>query len=100
MKRKLIIALIFVNAALLVALAVGTSPQQAQAQTFPTTDYIMMTAQINQALHVVCVIDLASRRMTAWRLRQPKAGARFTMTQFRGRDLDRDFDRKKTVAGP
>ena len=99
MKRKLIIALVFLNAALLVALAVGTGPQQARAQTFPTTDYLMMTAQLNQTLHGVCVIDMASKRMMGWRLRQQ--GNRYVLTQFRApRDLERDFNRKKAAGGP
>ncbi len=101
MKRKLIIAMVFLNAALLVALAVSTAPRQAKAQTFPTTDYLMMTAQMNQAIDGVCVIDLGSRRMMAWRLRQAKAGARYTLTPSRtSRDLDRDFRRKKAVTDP
>jgi len=98
MKRKLIIALLYVNAALLVALAVGAGARQARAQTFPTTDYIMMTAQLTPALDGVCVVDLASRRMMAWRLR--RVGVRFTLAQFRSRDLDRDFSRKQPVPVP
>ena len=99
MKRKLIIAMVFVNAALLIALAVGTAPQHAKAQTFPTTDYIMITAQFSGTLSGVCVIDLASKRMMGWRLRQ--AGKRYILAPFRAsRDLERDFGRKKAAGTP
>ncbi len=99
MKRKLIIAMVFVNAALLIALAVGTAPQQAKAQTFPTTDYLMFTAQMTQVTEGVCVVDLGSKRMMAWRLRP--TGNRYTLTSVRSsRDLARDFGRKKAVVGP
>ena len=97
MKRKLIIAMVFVNAALLIALAVGTAPQQAKAQTFPTTDYLMFTAQMTQVTEGICVVDLGSLRMMAWRLRQ--SGNRYTLSSLRSsRDLARDFGRKP--AGP
>ena len=99
MKRKLIIAMVFVNAALLIALAVGTAPQQAKAQTFPTTDYLMFTAQMTQVTEGVCVVDLGSMRMMTWRLRQQ--GRRYALsTVGGGRDLARDFGRKKAVGGP
>ena len=98
MKRKLIIAMGFVNAALLIALAVGTAPQLAKAQTFPTTDYLMFTAQMTQVTEGVCVVDLGTLRMMAWRLRQQ--GKRYVLTAVsRPRDLSRDFGRKKNTAG-
>ncbi len=99
MKRKLIIAMVVVNAALLIALAVGTAPHQAKAQTFPTTDYLMFTAQMTQVTEGICVVDLGSMRMMAWRLRQQ--GNRYALTSLRApRDLGRDFGRKKAAAGP
>ena len=95
MKRKLIIGLVCVNAALLIALAVGTSTQQAKAQTFPTTDYLLLTAQLTQTSEGVCVVDLGSRRMMAWRLRQ--SGNRYILAPFRTvRDLEQDFRRRKS----
>ena len=97
MKSRLIIGLVCLNAALLIALAFGTGTQQAKAQTFPTTDYLLMTAQIVPNMDAVCVVDLSSKRMAAWRLRG--AGARYRLTPFQGtRDLNRDFRRKKAVA--
>lgn len=99
MKRKLIIAMVFVNAALLIALAVGTAPQQAKAQTFPTTDYLMFTAQMTQVTEGVCVVDLGSLRMMAWRLR-PRGKGYALSSVGTARDLARDFGRKKAVAGP
>lgn len=94
MKRKLIIGLVCVNAALLIALAVGTSTQQAKAQTFPTTDYLLLTAQLSQMSEGVCVVDLGSKRMMAWRLR--KSGNRYVLSPFRSaRDLEQDFGRKR-----
>lgn len=99
MKRKLIIAMVFVNAALLIALAVGTAPQQAKAQTFPTTDYLMFTSRMTEATEGVCVVDLGSLRMMAWRLRQQ--GNRYALSTVRStRDLARDFGRKKAPVGP
>ena len=95
MKRKLIIGLVCVNAALLIALAVGTSTQQAKAQTFPTTDYLLLTAQLSQMSEGVCVVDLGSKRMMAWRLRQ--SGNRYILSPFRAaRDLEQDFRRRKS----
>ncbi|MBL7134062.1 MAG: hypothetical protein ISS78_08190 [Phycisphaerae bacterium] len=95
MKRKLIIALVCINAALLIALAVGTGTQQAKAQTFPTTDYLLLTTQLTPTLEGVCVVDLGSRRMMAWRLRQ--SGNRYILSPFRAaRDLEQDFRRAKT----
>lgn len=99
MKRKLIIAMVFVNAALLIALAVGTAPQQAKAQTFPTTDYLMFTSRMTEVAEGVCVVDLGSLRMMAWRLRQQ--GNRYALSTVRStRDLARDFGRKKAPVGP
>ena len=99
MKRKLIIAMVFVNAGLLIALAVGTAPQQAKAQTFPTTDYLMFTAQMTQVTEGICVVDLGSMRMMAWRLRQKGRGY-YLSTIGTSRDLARDFGRNKTTAKP
>ena len=98
MKRKLIITLVCINAALLVALAVSPPPQQAKAAEFPTTDYLMFTAQMTQVTQGVCVVDLGTKRMMAWRLRPQ--GNRYILTPVRSsRDLGRDFGRKKDAAG-
>jgi len=99
MKKKLIIGLLCLNAALLVALAFGTATRQAKAQTFPTTDYLLMTSQLVPNLDGVCVVDLASRRMAAWRLRG--AGNRYRLVPFQGtRDLERDFRRRRVTVPP
>jgi hypothetical protein len=56
----------------------------------------MFTAQMTQVTEGVCVVDLGSMRMMAWRLRQQGKGYALS-TVARPRDLAKDFGRKPPV---
>ena len=95
MKRKLIVALVCLNVALLLAVAVGTGTQYARAQTFRSTDYLLFSVNTGGLTSDgICVVDLATRKMVAWQL--SREGSRYRLRTFRSvRDLSRDFRRKE-----
>ena len=87
MKKKLIVLLVCLNAALLVALMVGSAvPTQGQV-VGGGADYILLTAHIGSDWDGVYVIDLAKRRMLMLYFDKTKK----RLLPYRGVDLTTDF---------
>ena len=87
MKQVIIVALLCLNAALLVALVVGTnSPATAQA-VGGRGDFAVTTGKLNLNLDVVYILDTASRRVAV--LRYDRASNR--MQPVGRTELSRDF---------
>ncbi len=91
MKQVLIVALVCVNAALLVALAFGPAATPAKGQAVGgRTDYLMVTGSITQDNDAVFVIDLATRRLAV--LKFDKQNLRLLLAARR--ELKVDFQRQ------
>jgi hypothetical protein len=91
MKKALIVALVCINAALLLALVLGYGTPPAKAQVAGgATDYLMVTGRLIGEADAVYIIDLAKRRMAAWRFDKTNN----KMVPMSGHELKRDFDRK------
>lgn len=96
MKRALIITLVCLNVALVAAvMLVSTPPAQAQAVR-GAPDYLMVTAAITAGNDGVFVLDMAQRRLGAWKY--DKTARR--MMPYRGRQLARDFQQAPQPAAP
>ena len=68
MTKILVIALVGINAVLLVALVFVSSASPARAQVIGRgTDYVLVTGRVTQSAEVVYIIDLAKQRMAALR---------------------------------
>ncbi len=91
MKKAVIVALLCLNAALLVTLIAGPGTQQAQAQVIGS-NFLIVTGNIYSDYDAIYVLDLASRRLAAWRYekRRKPYGLRPVKA---GRELLRDFGR-------
>jgi hypothetical protein len=89
MKRALIVALLCLNVGLLLSLALNSTPR-AYGQTFRGTDYLMVTATLDENWDGVFVIDLASRRLAGWKVDQQRR----RLVTLTGRDLNNDFRRE------
>jgi len=91
MKKKLIVALVCLNAALLLALMLGSNAQPAKAQALRGgADYLLVTGKIGTTTDAVYVIDLAGRKLAAWRFDK----TRKRPVQYKGRDLVKDFKKR------
>ena len=94
MKKKLIIVLACVNAALLAALMLGLWTPGAQAQVVGGgADYMMLTAHIGSDFDAVYIVELGTRRIAM--LYVDKTTKR--LRAFKGMRLLDEFRRK---AGP
>ncbi len=89
MKKKLIISLIALNAALLAALMFSAATQPVHAQVIGGgTDYIMIPVMMNVNSDGMAIIDIGQQKLTAIRLDQKSQQA----VIFRmGRQLSSDF---------
>ena len=88
MKRPLIITLVCVNAALLLALVLGTTIPRATAQVpGGGADYLLLTGQMSANYDAIYVLDLAQSRLLAYRFDR----TRKTLIPYRGRPLRDDF---------
>jgi len=95
MKKVAIVALVCVNAGLLVALMFGTGADKAQAQAIRGgSDYLVVTGKIQTNVDALYIIDTAKRSLTAWRFE--RRGTSGKLRQFRIQDLKTDFGGKKT----
>jgi len=93
MKNVLVVALMCLNAALLVVLIAGVATEEAHGQVFGT-NYVVVTGNIRADYDAVYVIDLARRKLAAWRFDTEQKPARLVcITPGGGRDLTRDFRR-------
>ncbi len=69
MKKRLIVTLLCVNAALIVVLAFVTGLPSAQAQIVGGgTDYLLMTGHISSSYDAIYVIELNSQRIAAFKM--------------------------------
>jgi len=91
MKQALIVALVCLNAALLVALVFGTGVPTAQAQVVGGgSNYLLMTGRIGGDYDGVFLLDLKTRQVAAIRLDKNRK----RMVPIAKRELKRDFGRK------
>lgn len=90
MKKPLIVALVCINAALLLALAIGPGTDKADAQVVRGgSDYMMVTGQIGTSWDAIYVVDLGLRRLLGLRYDR----TRKQLLLIRGRRLANDFRR-------
>ena len=92
MKAAIIVALLCVNAALVMMLAGTPNAPVANAQVVGgASDYVMITAKVQSDNDAVYVIDLATRRLKVWKF--DKNSNRLQTVGVV--DLKRDFGRKE-----
>jgi len=92
MKKALIVTLLGLNIALLVALVLGANSPEAKAQVAGVrkyTDYIMITGHMSTDVDAVYVVDMATKRLAAWKFDK----TRKRLIRYRVRDLGRDFEK-------
>ena len=88
MRKGLIVLLVCVNVGLLAALLAGTGVPRAEAQVVGGgRDYLMMTGHIADDRDALWVLDLARRRLAAFRFDSKKN----RLLPYRGRELKEDF---------
>lgn len=92
MKKTLIVALMCLNAALLVALIAGVGTEKAYGQVIGA-NYLVVTGNIYGENDAVYVLDLSSRRLVGWWWEKSKRPLRMQPVS-RGLDLLAEFDRK------
>ena len=92
MNKTLLVGLLCLNAVLVVALVARTGPAPAYGQ-FAGANYLVVTGKAggNDAVYV---LDLASRRLTAWRAQRANKDIRLLKAANR-RELLRDFGRSR-----
>ncbi len=92
MKQVIIVALVCLNASLLVALVFGIGTPPAKAQVIGGgTNYIMITGDIRQDYDAIYIMDLGKRKLAALKF-DKKGGLRKGKLVMSGiRDLSRDF---------
>ncbi|MDY7009814.1 MAG: hypothetical protein SVV80_03590 [Planctomycetota bacterium] len=94
MKQAIIVALVCLNAALVVALVFGTGTQAADAQVIGGgTNYILITGDIREDYDAVYILDLGKRRLAAMRFDKSKGIAKGRLVPAGTRELLRDFER-------
>ncbi|HDZ20049.1 hypothetical protein LCGC14_0095790 [marine sediment metagenome] len=89
MKNVAIILLICINVGLILTLVAVAAVSSAAAQEgyFPSTNYIMVTGQIESGYEVIYIIDMASQRLGAWKYDLSTKKLR----GYRGQKLKDDF---------
>ena len=91
MRKVIIVALMCLNAALLVVLIAGRTPQRAYGQVV-SANYLAVTGNIKADYDALYVINLAQRRLVALRYETEGDPPRIIrITPRGGRDLRRDF---------
>jgi len=92
MKQFLLVALICLNAALVVTLVFGATAERAYGQAMGS-NYLVITGHINTDHDAVWILSLAERRLSG--LRWNKTTKRLAaIGPSGGRDLRRDFSRR------
>ena len=87
-KKTLVLALVGLNV-LLLGLLVHQAIPQAQAQSFRTTDYVVMTGSMGTNFEVLFIVDLSSKKMIA--LKFDKTSKKMALMKNYERDLLKDF---------
>ncbi len=91
MKQALLVALVCINAVLLVAL-VADSGAPAKAQVIGGgANYLVITAEAASNYDILYVLDLASRQLAAWKFDKQRNELQYITK----RQLERDFGRGK-----
>ncbi len=92
MKQVIIVALVCLNAALLVALVFGAGTPAVNAQVIGGgTDYILITGDIREDYDAVYILDLGKRRLAALKFDKKGGLAGGRLVPAGERDLPRDF---------
>lgn len=96
MKQMIIVALMCLNASLLVAIVFGTGTPAAEAQVIGGgTNYIMVTGNLRENYDAIYIVDLGKRRLAALKF-DKKGGLKKGKLLISGiRDLPRDFGKVK-----
>jgi len=87
-KKTLVLTLVGLNV-LLLGLLVHQAVPQAQAQSFRTTDYVVMTARMGTSYQVLFIVDLNTKKMIG--LKFDKTTKKMDKMKNYERDLVRDF---------
>ena len=88
MKNVAIILMVCVNVGLILALALTVvSPATAQEGYFPSSNYILVTGNIESGYAVIYVIDMATQRLGAWKYDLSTK----RLKPYPGRELRGDF---------
>ena len=96
MKQVIIVALVCLNASLLVALVFGTGTQAVDAQVIGGgTNYIMLTGDIREDYDALYIMDLGKRRLAALKFDKKGGLARGRLVPLGTRELPRDFGKTK-----
>ena len=91
MRNVLVVALMCLNAALLMALIAGWGPEKAYGQVVGA-NYLVVTGNLGADDDAIYAIDLSQRRLAAWRYDTEQDPSRLVcITPHGGRDLRRDF---------
>ena len=92
MKHVIIVALVCLNAAMLVALVFGTGTPAANAQVIGGgSNYIMITGDIRQDYDAVYIMDLSKRKLAALKFDKRGGLAKGRLIPAGIRELPRDF---------
>jgi len=95
MKKPAIVLMLCVNAVLLVALVAGTGVPKAYGQ-FVGANYLVVTGDVYSDYEAVYVLDLATRRVAAWRYQKRRKPFRLVPVSVGGgRELLADFGRSR-----
>ena len=94
MKRAAIVALLCLNAALLVMLVAGSGTEQKAYGQVIASNYLVVTGNIYSDYDAIYILDLSTRRLAAWRYEKRKRpyGMRAVAA---GREMLRDFGRSR-----
>lgn len=91
MKKRLIVALLCVNVALVLALAMFTGVSPAKAQVVGGgQDYLLITGHVSDNFDAVYVIELGSQRLAPFEFNKTKK----QLVPYRGVDLKQHFRRR------
>ena len=94
MKQAIIVALVCLNASLLVALVFGAGTPAANAQVIGGgSNYIMLTGDIREDYDAVYILDLGKRRLAALKFDKRRGLEKGRLIPSGTRELPRDFGR-------
>ena len=90
--NRLTVTLLFVNAGLILALALFATVPQAWAQVVGGgADYLLMTGRMGKNYDAIYVLELNSQRLAAFRFDRTSK----KLVVYKGREFTRDFRQPK-----